>query len=48
MTDAAYYRAALAALADSPEPDPSEPVAAEPGVPLAEPHRQDLDVMGHS
>ena len=38
---------AEAADADGAEPDASEPVAGKPGVPLAESHRHDLDVMGH-
>jgi hypothetical protein len=43
----AAYWAFHSAIADRPEPDPSEPVASEPGGPVAEPDGHDLDVMGH-
>jgi hypothetical protein len=41
-------REPFAAFTARREADSSEPVAGEPGVPLAEPHRHDLDVMGHA
>ena len=46
--DTAVDTASPAAITDGPEPDPSQPIADESGVPLAEPHRHDLDVMGHA